>query len=116
MFRTRQRNGSWTTHKVFSHAGKANITKIKVLDNRITPNRVAIEYTYHVTDSQDGTSAEEMLREMAFESRSGSTVAVDLDHDREGKWWQWREEEAAGSGTSSTYAYGNSMLEPTKKI
>jgi hypothetical protein len=51
---------------------------------------------------------------MAFRSRSGSTVAVDLDHVREGKWWwQRREEDAASSGTLYTYAYGNSMLEPT---
>lgn len=72
--------------------------------------------------SKAAVSAEEILREMAFENRSGSLTAVasDVDEDHSGKWWwQKREEEqerqnydhGTTSANSSTYAHDTSMLE-----
>jgi hypothetical protein len=66
-------------------------------------------------------SAEEMLREMAFEpsNASAARVSAALDDEYSGKWWWQRREQAEdemqnqglSSSASSTYAYGSSMLE-----
>lgn len=70
-----------------------------------------------------GASAEEMLREMAFEptdAPAANVIAI-IDKDESGKWWWQRRREGEGgtqnqelsSRASSTYAYGSSMLEST---
>lgn len=69
-----------------------------------------------------GASAEEILREMTFESSNASTAKepTDLDDDHSGQWWWQRSKDAEeegmpnpefGSSASSTYANGSSMLD-----
>ena len=73
-----------------------------------------------------GASAEEMLREIAFEPTSASNIDVpaDLENNHSGKWWWQREKDVEdgtqhqeyNSSSSSTYAYGSSVVESSSRL
>ena len=75
-----------------------------------------------------GASAEEMLREIAFEPSPASTTSAskpaDLDNDHSGNWWWQRETDVEderqyqkhNSSNASTYAYGSSVLESSTHL
>jgi hypothetical protein len=96
----------------------------EVADRELAANRTSRKPSWWSKSHKSvGASAEEMLREMAFEPRktSAANASERLDEDGSGKWWWQRRVEAEndtqnrqlGSSASSTYAYGSSMQEST---